>query len=261
MTPAHGGRYVALGSSFAAGPGIAPSATERPAKSRQSRRNYPHLVARRCGFDLVDVTSSGATVENVLRSPQHGRPPQITAVTARTELVTVTVGGNDIGYVASLVAACLPAWASALPVLGTRLRAATRPAAAPDRLARTADEVGEVFAALRLRAPGARIVCVDYLTVLPPTYRDDLPFAEPRYHSLVGLAEDLRVALARACAAEDVDLVQAAEHSIDHHAWSAEPWTSAWVRPRPRANPSFHPTAAGMAAVADLVTAHLTAPG
>ncbi len=68
-------------------------------------------MARRCGLDLHDVTSSGATVEDVLRTSQFGQPPQIGAVTATTDLVTVTIGGNDIGYIPSLIAACLPALA------------------------------------------------------------------------------------------------------------------------------------------------------
>ena len=59
--------YVALGSSFAAGPGVDPIVV--PACGR-SARNYPALVAERLGYDLVDVTSGGATVDDVLTRPQ-----------------------------------------------------------------------------------------------------------------------------------------------------------------------------------------------
>ena len=229
----------------------------RPAKGRQSRRNYPHLVAQRCGFGLADVTSSGATVEDILRSSPFGQPAQITAVTSHTDLVTVTVGGNDIGYLPGLMAASLPAWISTLPVLGERLRRATAPARASDRLSRTAESVTEVFAAIRERAPSARIICVDYLTVLPPAYRTDLPFAEREYRSLTRLAGDLGAPLARASAAGNADIVTASEHSAGHHAWSDEPWTSGWIRPRPRGEAAFHPTADGMAAVAGLIAGRL----
>ena len=51
-----------------------------------------------------------------------------------------------------------------------------------------------------------------------PTYRSDLLFAEDEHHDLSELAHDLRIALARACAAEDVDIIEASEHSIAHHA-------------------------------------------
>ena len=50
------GRYVALGSSMAAGPGIRPSAAGAPFGSGRSARNYAHLVAQRLNLDLVDVT-------------------------------------------------------------------------------------------------------------------------------------------------------------------------------------------------------------
>lgn len=255
-TPYHRGRYVALGSSFAAGPGIRPPAAGRPAKARQSQRNYPHLFAQQSGFDLVDVTSSAATVGTILCSPQFGQPAQIAAVTAHTDLVTVTVGGNDIGYLPTLIAASLPRWTPRLPILGTRIRRATAPAHAVDRIRRTAGSVGEVFTAIRHRAPAARIVCVTYLTVLPPAYREDLPFSESDYDRCAALAADLGAGLASAATDHTVDLVDAAAQSVDHHAWSERPWTSGWTRP-PTTTVAYHPTADGMAAVADLLSERL----
>ena len=251
-------RYVALGSSFAAGPGIVPTSAGSPAKARQSAANYPHLFAQRSGLDLTDRSSSGATVEEVRGRPTFGLPPQITAVTAGTDLVTVTVGGNDIGYIASLMAASLPGWFSRLPLIGSRLRRATGPARTDDRLDRTAQDVGELFDAVRDRAPSARIICVDYLTVLPPTHRPDLPFDEPTHRALIGLADDLNQALARACTEHDVELVRASAASCDHHAWADQPWTTGWIAPRPgRTAVAYHPTAGGMNAVADLLVQHL----
>ncbi len=92
-------RMVALGSSFAAGPGIEP-VVDRAAG--RSGRNYAHLVATRLGASLVDATVSGATTETVLRARQRVGlrtfPPQIELVTADADLVTVTAGGNDLGY-------------------------------------------------------------------------------------------------------------------------------------------------------------------
>ncbi|MGI8416973.1 MAG: SGNH/GDSL hydrolase family protein [Nakamurella sp.] len=252
---------MAIGSSFAAGPGITPHATGRPAKARQSRRNYPHLVARRCGLDLHDVTSSGATVETVLHTSQFGQPPQITAVTARTDLVTVNLGGNDIGYLPSLITACLPNWILKVPVLGHRLRKATAAARASDRLTRTMNTVGQVFRAVQDQAPDARIICVDYLTVLPAAYGGDLPFDEPTHRALTGLANDLNTALAHACSAHGVELVAASTHSLDHHAWSDEPWTTGWTGARPGADPAFHPNADGITAVSDLIATHVTTLG
>ena len=49
-------RYVALGSSMAAGPGISPTVPGSPLLAMRSQRNYPHLVAQRLELDLVDMT-------------------------------------------------------------------------------------------------------------------------------------------------------------------------------------------------------------
>ena len=76
-------RYVALGSSVAAGPGIRPSADGAPFRAGRSARNYPHLVAEQLGLDLVDVTYSGATTANVLTDPSTVRRHRPTRLTAR----------------------------------------------------------------------------------------------------------------------------------------------------------------------------------
>lgn len=242
-----------------AGPGIAPAAPGRPAKSRQSARNYPHQLAQRLGLDLVDVTSSGATIQDVLRSTQPGQPPQITQITADTALVTVTIGGNDVGYLPRLITAAMPAWLTELPSLGRRLHRFTRPSHADDRLTRTIDAVAQVFTAIRDRAPNARIICLDYLTVLPPSYQPNLPFDQRSYNSLIELAGDLKKALAHASATHDVDLVAASTQSTAHHAWSDQPWTTRWAWPRPGGQLPFHPNADGMTAVTDMITHQLTA--
>ena len=246
-------RYVALGSSFAAGPGIRPAARDRPSRAHQSARNYPHLVAERCGYDLLDVTSSGATIKDVLQTSQFAQPAQITAITSDTDLVTVTIGGNDMGYIPSLIAACLPTWVPHLPLLGDRLGRATASAQAEDRRSVVSEGISALLAAVRERAPRAQIVCVDYLTVLPPAFREDLPFREPDYLRLAALAADLNAAIADAAAVPDVELVRASEHSTQHHAWSEDPWTSGWTPPWTRGGAAFHPTSSGMAAVAELI--------
>ncbi len=79
------------------------------------------MTAELLGLDLVDVTYSGATTAHVLRDRQRGAPPQIDALDGSEELVTVTIGGNDVGYVPLLFAATLPPVLHKIPVLGARL--------------------------------------------------------------------------------------------------------------------------------------------
>ena len=58
VTLAPGAKYVALGSSFAAGPGIA----EQLGGCGRSDRNYSHLIAEELGLTLNNVSCSGATI-------------------------------------------------------------------------------------------------------------------------------------------------------------------------------------------------------
>jgi len=251
-------RYVSLGSSFAAGPGIAPRATDRPRKAGQSLRNYPHLLAERLNLDLVDATSSGATVLDVMTRSQFGQSPQIDAVTATTRLVTLTIGGNDLGYVASLYEACMPRWIKRIPGVGARVRLATQPSRNADRRAHLADALIRVVSEVRRRAPQAVVICVDYLTVLPPTFRDGLPLNPAQHQSLLALANDLNDAIVAAAGNQDVGLAAASQHSVDHHAWSADPWTTSWSRPGPLRAAAFHPNASGMAKIATMVHERIT---
>ena len=89
---------AALGSSFAAGPGIEPVADTG---AMRSGANNAHLLATTLGADLTDLTVSGATTANILDEPQLSRtgvryPPQVSGLPAEADLVTVTAGGNDL---------------------------------------------------------------------------------------------------------------------------------------------------------------------
>ncbi|HEX2262154.1 MAG TPA: SGNH/GDSL hydrolase family protein, partial [Pseudonocardiaceae bacterium] len=94
-------RYVALGDSYAAGPEI-PVQRFDPVGCRRSTSNYPSLVAAALGIsDFTDVSCSGAQTENMTdpqRVPLGINPPQFNALAPDTDLVTLTISGNDIGF-------------------------------------------------------------------------------------------------------------------------------------------------------------------
>jgi lysophospholipase L1-like esterase len=253
-------RYVALGSSMAAGPGIRPRAAGAPWASGRSARNYPHLVAERLNLEpgpgFVDVTFSGATTAHVRTDRQRGVPPQISALDGSEDLVTVTVGGNDVGYVPLLMAASLPGFLRRLPLLGARI------AELLDRDARDR-ALGDVFGSLcavgqavRQRAPGARVFFVDYLTLLPPAGVSAAPLSEADAGLGRHVAATLERLTADAAAASGCEIVRAAAASREHHAWSAQPWTIGPAKygvPLPGSPAPLHPNVAGMRAVAELV--------
>ncbi len=246
-------RYVALGSSMAAGPGIRPRAAGAPRGSGRSARNYAHLVAGERKLDLIDVTFSGATTAHVLAERQRGVPPQIEALDGSEDLVTITIGGNDVGYIPLLMAASLPGIVRKVPRVAALLNRDAR----EEALVQVGDSLRAVGAEARRRAQKAQIFFVDYLTMLPPPETAAPPVssadAELGRHVAVRL-EELTAAAAQSTGC---GIVRAGRASRNHHAWSAKPWTVGAVWPLPWRPAPFHPNAAGMAAVASLINAQL----
>ncbi len=244
--------YVALGSSYASGPGIAPRVRQSPRLAGRSHNNYPHRVASAAGLRLTDVTSSGATCEHILRERQFGQPPQLEAVDADTDLVTVTIGGNDIGLTPYLIARRLPRPLRLLP----KLAELGDETAVNHRLHTVERRITEVLEGVGERAPHARVLVVNYLSVLGPATTADTAVDRNYRHFAEALATHTAAAAARAGA----DLVDVRTPSLAHAAGTPDAWTVDFYVPAPgRHYPGApcHPTAAGMAAVADLVLAHL----
>lgn len=243
---------------MAAGPGIKPKAPGAPMGSGRSAVNYAHLVAARLGCDLVDVTFSGATTAHVVNQPQRGAPPQVDALNGTEELVTITIGGNDVGYVPMLLAAGLPRWTKNLPVLGKAVRDQLDVAARDRALDRLGEAMTVVGSELRRRAPSARVFFVDYLTLLPPAGAPATPYSSEHLELGRRIADTLERKTEEAALATGCELIRAGAASREHHAWSQHPWTTGFGFPLPGRAAPLHPNATGMQAVADLVADGMT---
>lgn len=95
------GTYVALGDSYTAGLGV-PSPTGAVAGCGQSTSSYPYLAARSLRLDLTDMSCSSATIADMTAAQPTGagtNPAQLSALSSGTALVTVSIGGNDIGII------------------------------------------------------------------------------------------------------------------------------------------------------------------
>ena len=253
-------RYVAMGSSFAAGPGIAPRIPASPRRAGRSSVNYAHLVARALGLDLHDVTYSGATTSDILTASAAGQRAQLAAVTPDTRLVTVTAGGNDVGFLPRLTLTSLPWPVRALPRVKGRVAGFGDPGATDERFAQLEGNLALIGRRLRDRAPACRVLFVDYLTILPPRGDDrgGPPLAEIAEWGRA-IAARLATTTQAAADAAGCEYVAASAASADHHAWSATPWTRRFHLSL-RGGAPFHPDAAGMTAVAELVLATLAGP-
>lgn len=162
-TRTQGVPYVALGDSSASGP-LIPDQVD--ANCLRSNHNYPSLVATALDDELTDVSCSSATTANMTAS-QGTAPPQFDALSRSTKLVTLTIGGNDIGF-SSIIGTCAS--------LGS-----TDPAGAPCKahynsggadqvkevIQQTAPKVAQVLRGIKKRAPHARVLVVGYVDLFP----------------------------------------------------------------------------------------------
>lgn len=153
-------KYVALGDSRAAAPTYTSVLTGNGCG--QTSSSYPKVLAGRLGATLVDKSCTAAKTENILSSPQRtllaSVPVQIDAVTSDTNLVTVSIGGNDIGW-SQFVDKCI----SMIPGIDRKCRddQNLQPSIAT-ALAGLQPKVEEVLQAVKNRAPTAQVVLVGH---------------------------------------------------------------------------------------------------
>lgn len=250
---------VALGSSYAAGPGITPVAN---LAARRSTRNYAHLVSRELGARLIDATVSGATTTTILDRPQWAGwrrfPPQINSVPEHADLITITAGGNDVGYLLTVMRTAATNWFSARPLthaVGMRMRRSF-PLTTPTKQRMQAATTGleRVVIESRRRAPSSRIVLVDYVPLLDESTRPGpgVPLRLSEIRLIQDLAAELSAAFAEASRRTGADLVSATSIGRGHALSSDLPWVIGLERGRGEGS-FFHPNALGMRAAADAV--------
>ncbi len=255
-TPSGRPEYVALGSSFAAGAGLGRLEPDSPLLCARSVNGYPQELARTRRLSLVDMSCGGAMTRHLAKGGQFFQGPQVRTITADTRLVTITAGGNDIGYVGDL--SLLAARKTSTPLGWIARRIWAGPRAADDRdYASVRRDLLATLKAVRERAPDATIIVATYPTLLPPTgtcARIGLSASEVALMRRVGdrLAQVTRSA-AQEGGARVVDM-----HSLGsaHSACSDTPWTTGYFEAGPA---PFHPTRAGAIAVAGYIAREMDA--
>jgi hypothetical protein len=268
-------RYTALGDSYTSGP-LIPNQTGDPPGCLRSDHNYPHLTAAALKLSLTDVSCGGATTRHMTapqRTAAGTNPPQLDAVRSDTMVVTLGIGGNDIGF-SEIVENCTAASPYGPVRAGPEYDSCKDyyyPEDGEDelakRIAETQPKVEDVLARIRAKAPGAKVSVVDYPAVLPPenitpqstvqcwpempvTY-EDIPY-------LRATQERLNAMLASAAANSGASFVATYPRSVDHNA-CVEPETDKirYIEPMAPTRPAapVHPNADGEAYMAKVVRA------
>jgi lysophospholipase L1-like esterase len=244
-----------MGSSFGAGPGLRPRADGSPRAARRSTKNYANIVAADRGLDLTDVTFSGATVNQLLHGGPGRGAAQLAAVEPDTSLVTITAGGNDLGYLGTLTFSSMSPPLRLLFGARGRIREFTDPELFQQRVADLYSDLVTLMRSIRAVAPDASILLVGYLTVLPAAGTAAGPIPQRIVEWGRTTAARLATVMADSAAIVGASFVDVGAASAGHDAWSAEPWTNGFSLTG--GNAPYHPNELGMRRVAELVEREL----
>jgi lysophospholipase L1-like esterase len=241
--------YVAMGDSYTAAPFV--PLTDIARGCLRSSNNYPHLVANALHIDdLRDRSCSGARTKDLPGSQRTARglrvPPQLGALSAETDLVTVGIGANNYHLYAQIATVCRRT-TGICPLYDER------------------DSLGHIVAQLRSalvptleqiqqRAPNARVLLVGYPKLLPA--RGDcarLPRMRPQdrntFRSInLRLREEMQASAEEA----DVEFIDFYATSVGHDICSRHPWVQGRIGSS-RRGAALHPLPAGQAALADQI--------
>jgi lysophospholipase L1-like esterase len=251
--------YVALGDSYTAGPVIP---VQVPIFGcLKSNNNFPNLATRELGLSLRDASCSGAETEDMTNpqnvDPDGPNPPQFDRLTAATNIVTLQIGGNDIGF-SSIAEDCFSETNQGTPcqdryVVNGRDEIS-------ERIQATAPLVAAVLQGIKDRSPSARILVVNYAAILPhsgPGCYPQMPITDGDVPYLRAKQVELNSMLATEGAAAGAELIDWYAASVGHDACQAP--AIRWVEPVAPVNAAapLHPNLGGMMGASDLLVAAL----
>ncbi len=244
-------RYVAMGDSYSAAPGVPPAP---PNQCMRSRANYPSQVALRLDSRLDDRTCSAATIGHLSTPQAAGVAPQLDGLKRSTDLVTLSIGANPT---------LTSGW-----FWGCGSVAATDPQASPCKdamqtasgdinitaIAAEQKELTATVAEIHRRSPHARLVLIGYPQIFPtsgscpdrlPVAAADLPYADQ-------VLRDLNSMIADVAKADGADFLDVYAATKGHDICAEDPWIQGKDTEVGVAL-FYHPRAAEQKVVADLL--------
>ncbi|MBN0048202.1 SGNH/GDSL hydrolase family protein [Streptomyces actuosus] len=234
-TSAHGGqgktRYAALGDSFASGVGAGDYIPASGDCYRSPRAYGPLWAAAHRPKAFQFIACSGATTTDVQQN-------QVPEVSRATTLVTLTVGGNDLGFSTAVAACLLPTSTDAVCDAALNYSEYILQNELPGNLRRTYQDVAAA-------APKARVVLAGYPHLLE-TGTSACPYGTPERRIRINALTDQLDDLIRRTGKEQGFRFADVRRSFAGHGvcgpGEIPTWINALVTP---SFASFHPTAVG----------------
>jgi lysophospholipase L1-like esterase len=262
------GPYVALGDSYTAAP-LVPITHGTPIGCARSDHNYPSVVKAALGASVFrDESCSSATTKH-MTEPQSvtggNHAPQFDALSADARLVTIGIGGNDVGLVGAAVD-CIQLGLLA-PLTGTACRSNFAKPGGGDRLvdqiAASAPKIAATLQGIHARSPQARVLIVGYPAVAPTDGRSCYPLVPLSSDDLAYFDELLRrtnAMIAEQAAANDAEFVDTYAESVGHDVCTLPP--TRWFEGVVPTMPAYpvHPNVLGEASMARSVLRVLGQP-
>ena len=254
--------YVALGDSYAAGPLI--PLQEQPWGCLKSTNNYAKHVASALGLALRDATCSGADTDDMTQAQgvtPEPNPPQFDRLDPGVDLVTLQIGGNDIGFggIAETCGRAAFEGSSCESQYVHDGRDELR-----ERIAETGPKVDAVIKGIHQRSPAARIFVLGYSGIFKigpdgsPASCPAMLVGESDAQYLRGIQVALNAMIAEQAAANAaigatyVDVYGPSEGKT-----ACDLPVLRWIEPIVPVNAAapIHPNLVGMLGVADLIVA------
>lgn len=220
--------YVALGDSYASGVG-AGSYDPASGDCKRSTKNYPHLwAAANPEYALKDATCSGATIADV-------RAEQLSSLSASTNLVTLTVGGNDAQF-STVVQTCLTDTENACTLATGWMSIYARN--------QLVAELTGLYKDIKARSPKALVLVFGYPQALSTTgVCSPIELSAKKRAGMNGLADALAEGGRKAAIDAGVHFVDMRTQFTGHGACGTDPWVHGLNLTESAA--TFHPNAAG----------------
>ncbi|PVZ61180.1 SGNH/GDSL hydrolase family protein [Arthrobacter sp. H-02-3] len=223
--------YIALGDSYAAGQGAGPYLDA----CYRSDNAYSELAADSKAVKLVtNAACSGKTTQEVVNT-------QLRQLNKSTELVTITAGGNNLGF-GAIVTKCVTAIYD--PTAAPGCYKAGSDATAQIASGQLAGDVGAMIQRVKAAAPRARIVVTGYPYLYDPVAPGRSDPTSLFIYQATQLADGLNGSIAAAARATGTEYVDVSAAFAGHGINSAAPWINLDLS-APTSPGNFHPNAKG----------------